>query len=133
MPKLAWFDIFKIGNEEIDQAHKTLITHAQRIEDCLDDPASSSEVSIFIDIVKKHCHREEEILLSCKYPKLVDHKIFHEELLTKAIKLEEACTANANKILKSLYYDSLVDCIINDFLKADMDFKTHLLHQSFGS
>lgn len=133
MPKLTWFDVFEIDHDEIDHAHQILIAHAQHIESCLNDPIAGHEVSRFIDALEKHCHREEEILLSCKYPKLEDHKLSHKNLLEKVKKLQEVCDANSHLILKRLYYDSIIECVINDFLKADINFKTHLLNHRLGS
>ncbi len=81
---LIWSDNLRVGVEAIDKDHQVIFALANSI--ILEEsgiPQLDRTISELIDYTDYHFRREERIMEISGYPKLVDHRKFHRELIRK--------------------------------------------------
>ena len=80
---IAWNDIYKLGNEQVDLQHKKLF---ELVNDLIASCTNGSDLAKLSDTLNflvnytiRHFHYEEELQLRHNYPEYDSHKKLHEE------------------------------------------------------
>ncbi len=129
--KLELTDAMCVGHPEIDDEHRNLIEivndivsarHEGNLEKC------RVLILHFADSMKKHFRREEEILKEAGFPRLDEHKEHHLGIEGDVENISQDLGDNINdqKIWEN-FYQSLISIVVEDAIKADMDFKSFLM------
>lgn len=81
-----------------------------------------------MEAAKKHFKTEEDFLERVNFPRLEDHKAYHQELLVQAQQVKDICSGkNVQKSLEECI-DSMEGFLINDIIMGDLDFKSYVKH-----
>lgn len=84
---INWDENYIIGNDKIDSEHKELFKIAKKANDVykLDEPKQLAALQNVVDelysYVDYHLKNEEAHMREIAYPELVEHKMYHKELL----------------------------------------------------
>jgi hemerythrin-like metal-binding protein len=131
---LTWLPSFETGVPEIDDDHRKLWALANGIRDgidALDSELTGARVQDFIGTAEKHFALEEDILARSGYPDLEAHKRYHTSLLAKARQLSLVCDAEMDPKKAGACYAELVAFLIDDVVRGDSQFKSHLDYHGF--
>lgn len=92
---LTWRDQYSIGNEEIDNQHKTLFGICDHVFTILKndfDDNTQSKIIVILDELKNytkvHFDTEERLMLSINYPSYTVHKAEHDDFIIKLNELQ---------------------------------------------
>lgn len=84
MPRIAWDDRLSLGIEEIDDQHRRLIGHANRLLEAVDKGLADGIISDLIHDLREytvfHFRDEEAYMVRVAYPELAVHCQAHEDL-----------------------------------------------------
>lgn len=85
-----WNDSLSVGNPDVDQQHKRLLTMCQRFVNLLDDPARSpAELEEYAndvaEFMQHHFATEEALLRKSRCPNLNDHVAEHHALYSAVV------------------------------------------------
>jgi len=132
MADLKWHDFLEIGVDFIDHDHKKLLAIMIDIKDAIENDNNKKCVQLLTFLLKEasdHFAREEEYLLEVKYPGLEKHKIYHEELLTKANTTKNICEGIETEHDLKECFDMMANFLIDDILRGDIMFKSYLEYE----
>lgn len=128
---LSWKEYYALGIDEIDEDHKQLLSimkslsNAAKKGDLRECDLLSDQL---LEAAKKHFKTEEEFLERVKFPRLEDHKAYHQTLLVQAQDVKDICSGkNVQKSLEECI-DSMEGFLINDIIMGDLDFKSYVKH-----
>lgn len=87
---LQWKDEYAVGVESIDEQHKQLFVIGNKIYDLLENYLLDDKYDKIVVIInelkgytKYHFQSEEEYMMSIRYPKLLSHKVEHDDFIAK--------------------------------------------------
>ncbi|MGB0681097.1 MAG: bacteriohemerythrin [Magnetovibrionaceae bacterium] len=125
MADFRWLEAFDTGLEPIDRDHKAMVDLAGRIEDA-DRTGKFEERSALLgelnELSRTHFAREEEMLGRIGYPDVEGHARHHASCLERLESILARWTGPKSADSKSI--EEIVDSLIVDLIKADMEFKT---------
>lgn len=97
MTLLEWRDEYRIGIDEIDAEHETLIEMINGVCTLIEPGASNAELELALGeiyaVCTAHFASEEREMRSRSYPRLVEHRDDHERLLEDFRGLHDYVTA----------------------------------------
>lgn len=86
MSHINWTDLYRLGIPRIDDDHRRLVEHLERVLDALAAKAPGGELAAcmdaFIAETEGHFAREEDLLDRANYPALALHRVEHDRLLS---------------------------------------------------
>lgn len=93
MLALDWSDEYQVDHGVIDAEHKTLFALANRVFQVPDPVAGRDEIisivkSLFV-YMEEHFQHEEELMMQCDYPALIEHAGMHRRItasMTRALR-----------------------------------------------
>jgi hemerythrin len=84
---IEWESKFEVGNDLIDQEHRTFVDLIKNVDYSVDEDLDSEYIArLLIEIEKYadfHFYSEENIMLSSGYPDLKYHQELHRSLLSR--------------------------------------------------
>ncbi len=127
--QLVWQESFTLGNELIDDQHKTLFLNSNKLLHVIIKSSTKEEISNIIsqllDDITKHFIDEEHILESIGYPFVKQHAIEHEKLKKRALDLAE--DFNSNEIHVGDVFEFLVyEVIKKHMLEYDREYSAYI-------
>jgi hemerythrin len=130
---IQWRDEMTVGNAEIDDDHRYLISLINAIEaavNCgIEKKVLSTHLSELFAYTEKHFKREEEIQAEIQFPFKEAHKQEHEKLINNLnaiqISLESQQDEKSWKSLIQGLFDVLKAWLINHILNDDLKMKGH--------
>jgi hemerythrin-like metal-binding protein len=129
MADLKWHDFLTIGVDFIDDDHKKLLKIMQEAKEAIKEDNQNECLVLLTSLLKEarhHFSREEKFLYETNFPGLAEHKMYHEELLIKADTTKRICQGiETDHDLKECF-DGMASFLIDDILKGDTKFKSHL-------
>jgi hemerythrin len=131
---IVWRKEMTIGNAEIDDDHKYLISIINAIEaavNCgIDRKVLSSHLSELFAYTESHFKRELEIQVEIDFPEKEAHKNEHDKLINKlqAIQttLDSTRDEQAHKDFIKGLFEVLKEWLLNHILNHDMKMKSYL-------
>jgi hemerythrin len=106
---IEWESRFEVGNDLIDQEHRTFIDLIKNVDYSVDEDMESEYIiRLLIEIEKFadfHFYSEENIMLSSGYPELKYHQELHRSLLSRLrqfIKDYESGAVEASSVIEFL-------------------------------
>lgn len=109
-PKFKWTNRLEIGVREMDDEHKVLIDHMNRVYEA--NAAGHNKVEILeslralLDYSKSHFADEEKYMDSIQYPELKVHKQAHEALIRR-LEDDYRIFENGGKLLTEGFFSFL--------------------------
>jgi len=91
---LEWRDEFRLGIEEVDYEHRTLITAINALHGSVNERLQPDSVSAFLGelhgLVSAHFALEEKVMRARRYTAYAEHKRDHEQLLDEIREIMDA-------------------------------------------
>ena len=124
---IEWSDNLTIGVEVIDDQHKTLIEHLNKVSVALESNQGEKEVANTLDFLIKytdyHFSKEEEYMEKYNYPGLAEQKEKHEIYKQLLNKMEqEFIEDGASKMLASSIDTLLMNWLTKHIEGIDLKF-----------
>jgi len=80
-PSIEWRNHYSVGNDQLDEHHKVILSIVNELFAMLEDDADPSAIENVLgrlaDYAKWHFRREEELMEQCQFPGLAGHKKAH--------------------------------------------------------
>ena len=115
---LSWSSDIEIGVAEIDQEHKKIVEHFQKLYSLMKEGKGLeyfAELLVFLEYyVDEHFEHEEKLQLDCGYPQLEEHKAIHNDFKAQ---VKELIVYYKDKEVKNL-----------DLIKLNLIIKEWLVH-----
>ncbi len=93
MSAVEWTDDLSVGIESIDNQHKTLIDHLNKLDDAVRNSVGPTEITetlgFLISYTDVHFSTEEKNMAIHNYPERDDHHEKHEEFKKMLFELEQ--------------------------------------------
>ena len=84
---IAWKDYYSVGNEAMDDQHKTLLSLFNRLYDGIEKGTEKKlmqpVLEQLMEYAKVHFAQEEELMEACGFPDLPGHKQLHLDMAKK--------------------------------------------------
>lgn len=127
--RTPWLPAFETGIPDIDHDHRQifdLVTELQAAAEANDAGLCRSLASVVMDRAEEHFAMEEWFLRANDFPRRDIHSRYHRQLSrhgrTLAAQVNRADTPEALR----LHCKAFLALIIDDIIKGDMDFKSHV-------
>ena len=119
-----------IGHPIIDDDHAQMVSIINETAAALEDSKFHDATKLilrFIELMKEHMVREEEILHGTEFPWVDEHAARHRQVMLKLPRLidESEKIQDGGKAWDALI-DKLIECLMADAFEADLAFKAHL-------
>lgn len=129
---ILWRNEMAIGNAEIDDDHRYLISLINAIEaavNCgIERKVLLTHLSELFAYTEKHFKREEEIQAQIQFPFIETHKQEHEKLINKLnsiqISLDSSQDEKSYKSFMQGLFDFLKDWLVNHIINEDLKMKS---------
>ncbi len=93
----AWSDRFDVGDDEMDQEHRTIVSKMNRIEELARQRVPKPELAAAIDELERtaaqHFADEEALMAEIGFPGLASHRHVHGNMLQKYRSFSDAFAA----------------------------------------
>lgn len=123
-------DSLLIGHPTIDQDHRALVQAINDISHSIsgeDHEETARLIEFFTARLEQHFKNEIEILELVNFHDLDAHIAIHEALSQKARDIRKQANSNTNnEIFRQRVFPELVSFLLEDAIKADLEFKTFL-------
>jgi hemerythrin len=93
MLALDWSDEYSVDYGVIDAEHKCLFAIANRVFEISDPVAGREEIIAIVkslfQYMEDHFQHEEELMMQCEYPALIEHAALHRRItagMTRAVR-----------------------------------------------
>jgi hemerythrin len=100
---MTWTDAMSVGVKALDDDHKKLVGMVNELHDGIlaghSKEALGPVLDRLVNYTKVHFSREEELFAQTKYPDAVSHKKEHDELIKKALDLQQRYKGGATSML----------------------------------
>lgn len=120
MKRFKWSDELKLGIEELDKQHETILEDFNKIFDTA-EAKNPSEVIIhttcLIDYWKVHFRYEEELMRQQKYHEYDTHKSEHENIISKLLNIEEMLATSSIDHIEGIV--TLLNFWVEGHMKSD--------------
>jgi len=126
---LQWSDEYRLGIDSIDAQHKHLFDIANKAYHLLLNDLRLDKYDEIVEIIEElrnyavtHFNTEEQYMASIRYPKLLSHKVEHNDFMEKinSVNLDEI-DENQDRFLLEIL-DFIADWLQNHILKVDRQF-----------
>jgi hemerythrin-like metal-binding protein len=128
-----WRENMSVGNANIDNDHKYLISIVNTIEAAMDCEVSNETLSAYVsqlfDYSYKHFQREEKYQDEIKFPDREAHKKEHQSLMDQIKQVHNSLQSHADSGAYKYTTPSLVqflrDWLMNHFSQKDIEMKKY--------
>ncbi|MCL1808397.1 MAG: hemerythrin family protein [Clostridiales bacterium] len=97
---VAWNDSFKLGNEQVDEQHRTLFEVVSNLVYACTEGSDAEKLQETLDFLVnytvKHFQDEEALQIQCGYPDYERHKQLHEDFKVTVGELVERYAKSAS-------------------------------------
>jgi hemerythrin len=121
MERIIWADEFHIGIDFFDEQHEHLVKLLDQLIAASENSSladvTSALLSEFMDLTFTHFSDEEDFMAKHDFPILPEHKILHQEFVTKAQELHQLSTQLGKPVpiaLVTFLRIWLLDHIVNE-------------------
>jgi hemerythrin len=123
---IQWSDDYRLGIDAIDEQHKHLFEIANQAYQLLLNNLRLDKYDSILAILDElkdytvdHFHDEEKYMASIHYPKLLSHKVQHDDFIEKISSVElKAMDDNQDGFLLDIL-DFITNWLLNHILKTD--------------
>ena len=124
MPKINWDESLSVGNELIDEEHKTLIRKINDVSEAISKGMGESQVAKTIEFLRdysiQHFNSEEKIMTEKKYPQMQEHLKMHSEFIDTINDIEKDYREEgATKELTNTINNLLINWLKNHIKETD--------------
>lgn len=131
---ILWRDEMAVGNKDIDDDHRYLISLINVIEAAVNcgigKAVLTTHVSELFAYTEAHFKKEEEIQAEIKFPHMKTHKQEHADLINQLhaiqMSLETSQDEEASQPVVQGLFDFLRDWLINHIINEDLKMKDYL-------
>lgn len=112
---MKWLPDLETGIEIIDNQHKSLVAHVDKLMALLKNPtdkAVEENLFFFVEYASTHFMCEEKMMAEIDYPELEEHKKHHTAFMQKLVKFRLVGKTDNAATLKELF-DSALDWLVN--------------------
>lgn len=104
---IAWDDVYKIGDAQIDHQHEQLFGHINKLLAASDKPALTAGAMALFKYTREHFTHEEQLMKKIRYPAISAHIQQHNDLISKL-----------SIVALSISHETLKKSELEDFLKG---------------
>lgn len=123
---IQWSEEYRLGLQDIDEQHKNLFAIANKAYELLKNELRLDKYDQIMEILDElkdytatHFSQEEQYMASIGYPKLLSHKVLHNDFIEKISNVDlNSVDENQDKYLLDLL-DFFADWLVNHILKTD--------------
>lgn len=122
------FSSLETGHKAIDDDHRKIIAHVNQVTRVLrhgEVELGRELLDTLIEKFREHFRYEEEMLEKSGFPRIQQHKAFHQQLLERARSFRETCQSGDN-VVSADCFDELAALLIDDMVQGDSDFVSFL-------
>ena len=118
--QFLWDETYTVGNPTLDEQHKRIFELANSLPEVVDKELIKGILWRLFKHVNEHFATEEKMMKDIGYPKLVEHRKLHDELITKLSDISTHSFDSDQSIFqfKKFIYDWIIEHIMN----ADKDY-----------
>lgn len=127
--RASWSKSYELGFDILDCDHKNLVEIVNRVARAIESGDLGKTLALmhhFADTARAHFTQEEALLRDSGFRNLERHVTYHERLLSNADTIMRSCEATRDLVCTRECFESLVDCLLDDVIRGDMEFKAHL-------
>lgn len=134
MLKLDWSDDYAVDGGVIDAEHKSLFATANRVFRISDPIAERDEmiasVKSLFQYMEEHFRHEEELMMQCEYPALIEHAAMHRRITVSMNK--------AVREIKDIHHFAaelrfmMVEWVLTHMIRDDKQIGEHLRSRALG-
>ena len=136
IPDVAWLEDYELGFAPLDDDHKNMVKLVNQTAGALnagDMHQAFTLITRFIEASRYHFEHEERILRESQYPDIDHHVRYHEMLLATADDVAHQCETVKQFDFVRESFLVLVGCLLDDVIKGDAEFASHLVEAGFVS
>ena len=123
---IQWSEEYRLGLNSIDEQHKYLFAVANKAYELLKNDLRLDKYDQILEILDElrdytvvHFKEEEQYMASIGYPKLLSHKVQHDDFIQKISNIDlNKVDDNQDKYLLDLL-DFFAEWLLNHILKTD--------------
>lgn len=124
---IQWTPSFAVGDPTIDSQHQELFSRINRLlSACAEgkgDQVVNDTVKFLEEYVVVHFQTEEKMMREKNYPSYVQHKLIHDQFISRLKDLKVKVAAEKNKLNVVIEVNRVVvDWLTNHILKVDQEF-----------
>lgn len=127
--QLIWRDAYRSGHPLLDAEHQTLFALANELLAAVIDEQAKAHIHTLVRKLLartvRHFAAEEAMQRECGYPGWENHQRLHEELVQKALKLEQDCLAGELSVAR-LFEFLAYELVARHILTADREYFPYL-------
>ncbi|WP_320006331.1 bacteriohemerythrin [Maridesulfovibrio sp.] len=127
MAFVVWKDSYSLGNELIDEQHKSLIVMLNDLAEAGSDNVdgeSSSYIIRMVNYAREHFCAEEKIMKEKNYPNLDKHISEHTEFIEKVVEFQKA--ADNDRVPLQELLEFLNNWLVGHILTSDQKFVDYI-------
>lgn len=136
MKRYELLNSWLIGHAAIDEDHRNLISVINSLADAIEanDHKKCDELfTAFLEMAHKHFEREEAVLREAAFPNYDSHCKYHQELIEQSAEVKKLCLEQKDEKLLQGCFEKLMAYLIDDVVRADLEFKSHLYEKGIVS
>lgn len=122
---VKWLTALEIGNEILDEQHKSLIQLINNISPSVGEQGLAWVMDELADYLFYHFAEEEDLLQRYRYHDLEEHKAEHQGFMVEVIRL--TCEMETKRVDPDNVREYMLNWLINHIETADRKF-SHLLN-----
>jgi len=113
--QFLWDETYTVGNPTLDEQHKRIFELANSLPEVVDEELIKGILWRLFKHVNEHFATEEKMMKDIGYPKLVEHRKLHDELITKLSDISTHSFDTDQSIFqfKKFIYDWIIEHIMN--------------------
>jgi len=130
--KIELLDTFITGHPVIDAEHRKIIDAINDVSEAIGSGAFERcppLLDTFLSICESHFKTEESLLEELGYPDLIDHIVFHTELLLKAKAVKVLCMDINQPDHIQRCFEEMATLLVEDVVKGDLQFVSFLVEK----
>jgi hemerythrin len=124
---MEWRPEYCVGIEEIDNQHRTLVSHFTRVEEAINEDKGWSDLHFALhalaEYAKYHFHFEESLMRLFGFDGVEQHALQHKFY---ADKLSKKLTKTLNSDIEHEVLQMLGDWVINHINGSDVEYVQHI-------
>lgn len=126
---VEWKERHSVGNDELDDQHKGLISIINDLYTAIRDQTAQGELNEILDrlleYTQSHFEREERLMEEHLYPDLASHRIIHDRMVQRTRELRRLALHNENDVAaKTMSF--LKDWWIDHIIVMDSRYKPYM-------
>ena len=126
---VEWKERYSVGNNELDDQHKGLISIINDLYTAIRDQTTQGELNGILDrlleYTQSHFEREEHLMEEHLFPDLARHRIVHDRMVQRTRELHRLALHNENDVaVKTMSF--LKDWWIDHIIVMDSQYKPYM-------